>query len=478
MTARTAAEFEAAALAALSGFPLVAALVQAGDPRVLAQLRARAAMDAMLSEQVDVAQFEPFVKARDSTVLADATLKGILPLARAARVRLLVTNGHTADFVLAAGRRITDPKGRIYMVESGVTIAPDATETVALTQMTTRIVPHTINAPVPFYRTELVQTDADVYLNTLSVWQDELEFDYSPDWHNVEINGKNYQVETDERRRLFICFGAKDVTGYGVQAGDYFEFRLTECEGRINDLKPADVFSLEYVYTPGDGALAMVLDTVLDEGAAPPSIADLRVMARYPSIFDHNAVYLGEFEFLLRRYLSGIRFLSVWNEQIEESVRGPNTDNINRLFVSGLVDGMTNEAFEERVTELINRADNSYRITFIETVLAPVPVVVTGKVSVVHDPATIEALVRESIVDQYGDGQPDVSRGMSTPIRVQPINKLLKAKVPAFQDEKADFKVEIFLSDSQMPEEFAYISPESLTVNIGRADFNTGLWNY
>lgn len=478
MTARTAAEFEAAALAAISDFPLVAAYVQAGDPRVLAQLRARAAMDAMLSEQVDVAQFEPFVKARDSTVLADATLKGILPLARAARVRLLVTNGDTSPFMLAAGRRITDPKGRIYMVESGVTIAPSATETVALTQMTTRIVPHTISAPLPFYRTELVQTDADVYLNTLSVWLDELEFTYSPDWHNVEINGKNYQVETDERRRLFICFGAKDVTGYGVQAGDSFEFRLTECEGRISDLKPADVFSLEYVYTPGDGALAMVLDAVLDEGAAPPSIADLRVMARYPSIFDHNAVYLGEFEFLLRRYLSGIRFLSVWNEQIEESVRGPNTDNINRLFVSGLVDGMTNEAFEDRVTELINRADNSYRISFVETVLAPVTVVVTGQVSVVHDPATIEAQVRENILGQYGDGEPDVSRGMSSPIRVQPINKLLKANVPAFQDEKADFKVEISLSDSQMPEEFAYISPDSLTVNVERADFNTGLWNY
>jgi hypothetical protein len=32
------------------------------------------------------------VKARDSTVLADATLKGILPLARSCRVNLSVKN--------------------------------------------------------------------------------------------------------------------------------------------------------------------------------------------------------------------------------------------------------------------------------------------------------------------------------------------------------------------------------------------------
>lgn len=376
--ALTAQEFEQAALAAVSAFPTVAAFVQAGDPRVLAQIRAQAAMLAMLSEQVEVAQYEPFVKVRDATVLADATLKGVLPLARACRVSLSVKNNDAAPFTLAAGRRILDPKGRIYMVESGITIAAGATQTVACTQMTTRIVAHTVGAPVPFYRVELAQTDADVYLNTLAVWQSAQEFDYAPDWFNVVINGFNYQVETDEQRRLFICFGARDITGYGVQAGDTFEFRLTECEGKISDLKPADTFSLEYVYTPADGALVLTLGSVLDTGAAPPSMADLRVMARYPSIYDHNAVYLGEFDFLLRRYLSDIRFLSVWNEQIEEAVRGANVGNINRLFVSGLIAGMTDPAFQARALELIARADNSYRVTFVPAVLTPVLVTITG----------------------------------------------------------------------------------------------------
>lgn len=39
--AMTAAEFEQAALAAMSNFPAVAARVQVGDPSILAQIRAQ-----------------------------------------------------------------------------------------------------------------------------------------------------------------------------------------------------------------------------------------------------------------------------------------------------------------------------------------------------------------------------------------------------------------------------------------------------
>jgi hypothetical protein len=158
----TAQEIEAAALASLSTFPTVANFVRAGDPRVLAQIRAQAAMLAMISEQVDVAQYEPFMKVRDSTVLADASHKGILPLARACRVSLSVTNGDTTPFVLAAGRRMQDSKGRIYMVDTAVTIAAGATVSVAATQKTTRTITHSVAVATPFYRIELTQSDADV----------------------------------------------------------------------------------------------------------------------------------------------------------------------------------------------------------------------------------------------------------------------------------------------------------------------------
>nr|WP_319566277.1 hypothetical protein [uncultured Rhodoferax sp.] len=474
----TASEIESAALAALSSFPTVATFVQAGDPRVLAQIRAQAAMLAMMSEQVDVAQYEPFVKARDSTVLADASLKGILPLARACRVSLSVTNGDAAPFMLAAGRRLMDQKGRIYVVESAVTITAGATVTVACSQRTTRTIAHSVAVATPFYRIELEQSESDVYLNTIGVFLGAQEFAYAPDWFNVDTGTFAYQAETDERRKLWICFGAQDVIGYGVQPGDSFELRVTECEGLITDLAPASAFSLEYVYTPADGLLGAVLSSVLDTGAAPPSMADLRVMSRYPSIYDHNAVYLGEFDFLLRRYLTGIRFLSVWNEQIEEAARGASVNNINRLFVSGLVTGMTDSAFQARALELISRADDSYKVVFVNTSVLPVAVSITCTVAVVHDTATVESQIRAAMLEKYGDGMPDVSKGMSNPIRYQVINRLLREKVPALQDELSDFKVTVTLPGTVLPEQFLHISAGSLTVTVDRADYNSGLWNY
>lgn len=478
MTAPTAREIEAAALASLAAFPTVARFVQAGDPRVLAQIRAQAAMLAMLAEQVDTAQFEAFVKSRDSTVLADATLKGILPLARSCRVSLNVTNGDAAPFTVAAGRRLTDPKGRIFMVDADVTIAAGETAAVAATQKTTRVIAHTVTTPAPYYRMEVTASATDTFLTTLAVWKGSQEFAYAPDWFNVQPGDYAYQAETDERRRLLVCMGAADVVGYGVQTGDEFDLRVSECEGNIEDLASGAAFGLEYVYTVADGLQVFALNSVTDTGAAPPTIADLRVMARYPAIYDANAVYLGEFDLLLRRYLTGIQFLSVWNEAIEEDFRGPSLDSINALFVSGRVTGMTNAAFEARVRDLIGRADGSYKITFVETVDYAVSVVVSGKISVIHDPATVEAQIRGQILAQYAAGSTLVSAGMSNPLRVQAISKLLKEKVPAFQDELSDFGVVVSMVGTPLPEQFVQITNDSLEVNLEFADHNAGLWNH
>lgn len=477
MTAPTAREIEAAALASLSSYPLVAQLVQVGDPRVLAQIKAQAAMLAMVAEQVEVAQFEPFTKARDSTVLADATLKGILPLARSCRVRLSVTNGDASPFTVAAGRRLIDPKGRIFMVDSDVTIAAGATVNVLATQKSTRTVDHTVVVPTPYYRIEVPTAATDTFLASLAVWMGAQEFTYAPDWFNVSPGAFSYQVETDERRSLHVCMGATDVVGYGVQSGDEFELRIVDCEGKIDDLAAGAPFGFEYVLTVADGKQTLALAEVLDTGAAPPTPADLRVMARYPAIYDHNAVYLGEFDFLLRRYLTGIQFLSVWNEQIEEEFRGASLDNINRLFVSGVVTGMTTESFQARVRELVSRADDSYRVVFVDTDEYAVSVAINGRISVVHDPATVEAQIRGAILAAYDMGAPAVSVGMSNPLRVQAISKLLKAQIAAFQDDLSDFEVVLSTLGATLPEQFVHISNDSLEVNLEYADHNGGLWN-
>ena len=477
MTAVTREQFYQAAIDSTSKYPTVAKYVNAGDPRVLAQLSAQSTMLAMVSQQVEVAKFEPFVKVRDGMVLADAALKGVLPLARSCRVVLTATNGHSSPYVLAAGRRLFDPKGRVFEVEAAAAIAPSASVEVKAIQRTSRITGHTVAAPTSFYRIQVPAPTTDVYLASLELWKGSSQFWYSPDFANVEANEFAFQVEVDEQRRMFVCLGMRDVVGYGVLAGDTFELRIGECEGAITDLGQGDTFTLEYVYTEADGLLEANLKGVTDTGAAPVTMDELRVMSRYPSIYDTNAVFLGEFDFLLRRHITPVVFLAVWNEQLEEAVRGPSAKNINGQFFAGLIDGMTQAAFEEAVTKLIGRVDSSYRLHFVPVIEQPMQVSVTGRVSVVHDADTVAAQIKAALLGQYGRGKPEVSRGIKNPVRKQAIYQLLKEKVPALKDEQSDFDVTLTMPTSTLPEYFMPMTDASITVTITRAGYSAGLWN-
>lgn len=478
MTAYTKDDFYAAATNLLSSYKNVNLYASAGDPRILCQIGAQATMLAMISSQLDTDKFEPFVKSRDGTVLSDAALKGILPLGRACQVTLAVENSDTADVTLGAQRRLLDQKGRIYELDSSVTIPAGEVASVTAQQLRRRSIKHTVTSASDFYRIQVALSADDMYLNTLAVFRDEDQFAYTPDWFNVSSGDLAYQVESDELRQMWVCFGRTSVIGYGVKTGDVFNLDITECNGEITDLQTNSEFNLEYVYSAAETSLKISLDSIEDNGADPHSISELRVMARYPAIYDHNAVYLGQFDFLLRRYLAGIRFLSVWNEQIEEGVRGASVDNINCLFVSGLVKGMASSAFQDRVKTLIARADDSYRIKFVPAALVAVPLTVTGSIAISWDRATVEAQIRALLLDTYGDGSTEVSQGMTQPLRKARINRLLRENIDAFRDDNANYDVQLTLPTTLLPEQFLYLSSASITVTLTSDDYGTNLWNY
>lgn len=471
-------QFLDAAINAASAYPNVRQYIAARDPRVLAQLEAQAAMLAMLSSQLDVAKFEPFVKSRDATVLADAALKGILPLGRACRLTLRMENTGDSAVPFGAQRHLIDAKGRLYELDSSVTVPPGGVATVTATQIRRRSVTSVVTAPVDFYSLPVALSADDIYLNTLVVSKGGQEFTYAPDYFNVAPGQLSYQVEVDELRRMFVRFGKSTVIGYGVAQGDSFTLDITECNGRIADLVPGGQFTLEYIYAAAEASLKITLSSVQDEGAAPAEMSELRVMASYPAIYDHNAVYLSEFAFLLRRYLTGIRFLSVWNEQIEEAVRGANVTNINTLFVSGLVSGMSDVVFRDFAAKRIKRADNSYRIKFVAAVPVEVPVVIVASVAISWDRSVVESQIRALILERLGDGSVLVSEGMTQPTKRALINRLLRDNIDALRDEKAEFDVRITLPATPLPENFLFVSPASLTVNVSSADYGVSLWNY
>lgn len=473
-------DFQAALAAAIASRPAAATAYQAGDPRLLAQLDAMATMFAMLSQQIDVAESEPFIKARVGTVMADAALKGVLPLGRPARVRVTVNNPGLTPVTLSVGRGILDGKGRRYSVDGAATIGAGATTTITAQQLTTRQILHTVAGTVPFYSVQITPSADGSHLAGIDVSDAGGAFTYSPEFCNVERGERVFHVETDEYRRVHLRFGAKDagtlVVGHQPVNGDVLTITLRECGGLV-ELDAGAGFALEYVGSPAESLLKLTLDSILADGAGPPDTDTLRMLARYPALHDGNAVFLSNFDFLLRRQLSGVDFLAVWNEQIEESVRGASVNNINKLFISFLIPGQSSGVSQDQIRQIIARADDSYKVAFVNHIAVPVPITVNAQVGVVHDTADVEAQIRAALLAEYGAGTVNASRGLQNLIRFQLLNQILIDKVVALQDQISDFTVTIGSTPAARPEHYRYLSAGSITVTVTRIQSTTGLWN-
>lgn len=452
----------------ISQYPAAALLYQVGDPRLLASLEAIATMFGMLSQQVDQAAAEPFIKSRDATLLADAALKGVLPMATSARFRLTVTNPTDAPYTLVAGRRLIDSNGKVCAVETSATIPTGGTGTVTAVQSQVRAFDHTVADSVAFYGIEIPASEEDSYIAGLSVTRasDGQLFSYRPAFCNVAPGELVYTVETDEYRRLFVRFGFQDVVGYQPTVGEVFQIAVTESSG---DQRPGQgtPFTLEYSVTPADAAVAIKMDALLEVGSEPMDLPTLRDLLRYPSVYDDNSVFLGNFDFLVRRRLPSLQFLSIWNERVEERARGASIDNINKLFVAVIPqDGADLVATRQLIEQIIAGADDSYRIAHVDAVDVLIPVTITAYVGTQNDPAVVDNQIRQSVLAEYGSSTPAAKRGLVATQYTRIYDRLRK-DVPALRDPGSDLVVDVgTLGGQSLPEARRYVAPASLAVTV------------
>ena len=158
-------EFLAALQDQARGKPAIAARMAVGDPAISASIGAMATMLAMLSSQIDLVAGEVFTKARDTTVLADAAMKGILPFARPARLSLLVKNASAMPLQIAVGRRLLDHMARIYVTEDAANIAANSSALIRVRQKTVRNITHIVSESQPFYRVKIpASPDSEVLI--------------------------------------------------------------------------------------------------------------------------------------------------------------------------------------------------------------------------------------------------------------------------------------------------------------------------
>lgn len=495
----TKSDFQTAIANAIGDYPAIEPLYQIKDPRVCQATDAMATMLAMFSAQLETAQTEQFNKTRDGTVLADAAMRGIVPRGKPCRVRIKVENAGEVPVRIETGRNLVDSNGLYWHVETTEVVPPCDSAIIEAAQVSLRTVTHTVEDSVPFYPIEIPESDDGSYLSGVRVSDSEGDYEYRTQYTNTEEGERIYHVEADERQRVFVRFGCKGVVGTQPEKGAKITLNIWYTAGDITT-ELNSPFAFEYTKNVNENKVKLSLDSLITSGSDPISMAVLHDIARYPAIYRKEAVFLGEFGFLVRANFPKLKFLSVWNEAMEERVRGSNISNVNCLFVACLDDDKADsseliveddaaigpeEIPEENWTETqrairrtIARADDSYRVRFFTPIVSKIKIKVTARISTGYLASDVEAKIRESLINKYGKESAASRRGLQRPL-YRDIYALLKANVAALSDGEADLQVVIDEGAMQSvvrPELWRYVDEQSLDVSVVATNVVNNSW--
>ena len=476
-------------------YPTLTALYKAGDPRIRMQLEAAATMLSMVSADIEAAQLEAFQKSRDSTILADAAMRGIVRKATPARARILaVNNSETSACVIETGRNLIDSNGRTWRIATPAIVQPGQSATFEAVQVVTETLTHTVEKTEPFYAVEVPESEDDTFLCGLSVKLDGEECVFRERYVNTEVGEKVFHVESDERQRTFVRFGFDGYVGVQPADGSTIVLEISRTAGAVS-LELGAPFTYEYLADPAESALDLTFDAQILAGVNPITLPVLRELARFPAIFDHNAVYLAEFDFLVRRNFPDMQFLSVWNESAEERARGASLDNINALFVACLgADGEEQiieagellpnpieitelTGLQEEVKATIKAADDSYRVRFFTPVIAKIGITINARVSTAYVASDVRQQIMETLINAYGKTSTAARHGQQK-ILFRKVYQLLREKVIALSDGDADLTVSIDNADHGVrPELWQFVDESSLDVTVTVANVTAAGWS-
>lgn len=461
---------------------------QAGDPLVVQQLRANAAYLSALSREIEVASLEPFLKTRDRSILADATNKGILPVATPCQHTLEVINRGTVPVTFSQGRIIEDSNGgRPWRLMASVTVAAGATVEVLAEQSELREVTYTVQTGEIFHNVALNVSEGQ-YLSALSVRDTEIvpnTYAIAPRWMNVSKGDYAITVTTDSLRRVIVGFGDSDRVGRTVATAQQFVFTFVECYGAVDAARLKDAAFIELLSASEQRcSVRFKTNGLVRAGADPLSIDQLRLLASFPALYDENAVFLGNFDYLVRqKFMARCDYIAVWNEAIQERAYGSlSVDDINRLHIAVFAKNAVEQlSIESDIQQLLGRADSLYvdRVSPRVVVERPYQVIITGRLAAVHDMDAVIAEIKGLLVANYGKGTIAASRWLADGINLQEIATRIRNTISAFQDRISDFSVsaESLSSNTVKPHEWLYVTNASITVTLERtADVGGALW--
>lgn len=486
----TRSELKAALVARLSNYPELAALYQAGDPRLTVQIGTIEDYLVLVGEDLDSHEQEPFTKTRERTILADTSAKGILPFARATQYKVLVSNSGTSSVTLSAGRYIKDGLGRLWRLLASVTVDPiqsngqPSTALVSCEQSQLRTIAYTVDLGGPLH-TARVNVTSGMYLCAIPQLRNASNqaYTYAPRWMNVQPDDLAFTLLTDSQRSVLVQWGIQGRVGVEAQTNDQYSVTVLETYGEV-PIEQLNQASLVELLTIEERKIRISFagGELIQSGANPPDLALLQQLANYPALYDENAVYLGNFDMLVRRFF-GMRadFLSVWNEAIHELAFGSvDVTDINRLFVAVVPKlGQDLTTLKADISLKIASADSLYtgRVKFVDPVELAYPILITGRIAAVHSLDAVREQIKNALLAKYGKGQIAVSRPLANGLNLQQAAKLLREQVSAFQDNLSDFSISVVGTPAIYPNTWVYLTEGSISFNLSRSADEAVVWN-
>jgi len=420
--------------------------------------------------------------------------------ARPARARIQIANSGQTDRNIEIGRTLLDTSGLPWRVDTPATIPANGQATLEATQQRSVTISHTVATSTPFYAIEIPQTDDDgASLCAIAVNDSAGEYVHRERYINTAPGERVFHVEADDRQRLYARFGMEGIVGVQPKSGQAITITAAYTHGDAAAPEYGSPFALDYLAHPDESRLELSMSRMLAKGQPVMPMAVLRDLARYPSVYNVDAVFLGEFDFLIRRNYPDLQFLSVWNESTEERVRGASVDNINALFVACLsatgdetvIDEPDPEApvvaqeislasltaTQQAIRATIAHADDSYRVRFFSPVRSRIPMTIHARISTSYIASDVQAHIVQTVLDEYGQAAASARRGRNRPL-YQRVYALLKATIPALSIPGADLTVSIHDTDDALkrPELWRFVDASSLTVTVETADIVLPGW--
>ena len=456
-------EFIQSAVNEIGSYPNLAIRYQIGDPLITQSIASMAAMLADLSNQVEVTAGEPFTKARDVTVRSDAAVKGILPFATFSIASIKVTNGSENTVSILSGRSLIDQQGRYWVVIEGVTLLAAGIGYITAKQVKPRALTHVTGLYRPFYTVDLPEPEVGFIADVLVTG-----FEYSTDFANIMDGDKVFNIKSNEVGELSLQFGIAGLAGYQPALGEVVNVTIQDTEGALS-LSVGMKYSFEYAVA-GDSKMVLELSEVTQTGGDPMDINTMREVCSYPAIYDDSAVFGSNFDFVVRKHVVPVTFLSIWNEAREEEARGPNLANINTLFVAARKDGTTDAVLRPQIAAIIGRADDSYKITYVPVVEVVISVVLLLSITSVYDGAAVSEEVRRLMMGKYGQGSAWSKRGEAR-ILEKDIYRMLIDNIPALSPRLGNLVIQSISGlGTVLPEQYRFITDASLVINVEEAE--------